>query len=1017
MLSGLVTGALALVWAATATASPSGIVISQVYGGGGNANATYTNDYVELFNAGATSVPLEGWSIQYTSAAGTGNFGSATNLITPLSGAIGPGQYVLVQESSNAAVGAPLPEPSITDATPISMAAGAGKVALVNTTTPLGCNGGSTVCTPAALATIVDLVGYGTGTSGANFFEGSGPAPTISSTLADLRRNGGCTDADDNAGDFTAATPAPRTALTPPTACTTTPTLAINDVSAPEGDGGTTTLTFAISLSSPAGAGGVTFDVATADGTATVGGNDYVATSLTGQTIPAGSSSYSFSVLVNGDTTAEADEAFAVNVTNVTGATISDGQGQGTIQNDDVDCSAPYTHIYSIQGTEANAAVTGNVTTQGVVVGDFGGTDRVSGFFLQDVAGDGDPSTSDGIFVFTGAGDPVSAGQVVRVTGFARERFNQTTINGSNSNSAAVTQIADCGTTTSVPATDVSMPFASPDDPERYEGMLVRFPQSLVISEYFNYDRFGEIVLAQPLDGETRAFTPTSIVDPGGPALARLLANQLRRITLDDNLSAQNPAFLRHPNGAAFSLANRFRGGDRVKDTVGVLGWDFSLYRIFPTAPADYTATNPRPSAPSPVGGSLRAAAMNTLNFFITGDYPSANPLDNTCGPLRNVECRGHDADQPDEFSRQRTKLLEALAGLDADVLGLNELENTAGVDALTDPQGIVPGLNAKLGAGTYKAIETGTIGTDAIRVGLIYKPAKVKPVGSFKLLTSAVDPRFIDTKSRPALAQTFESLENGSRFTIVVNHLKSKGSDCNDVGDPDAGDGQGNCNGTRTKAAEALVDWLKTDPTGSGDADFLIMGDLNSYAKEDPIRAIQRGADDTAGTGDDWTNLVARDLGPYAYSYVFDGMSGYLDHALGNASVASQVTKVAEWHINADEPDVLDYDTSFKPNAQDALWAPDAYRTSDHDPVLVGLELKATFADLKRLTLEYASDPTVAASLVDKLVAAEDAAARGNTTAKTKALNAYVNQVNAQSGKALTAAQAEQLIRIARSL
>jgi predicted extracellular nuclease len=1017
MLSGLVTGALALVWAATATASPSGIVISQVYGGGGNASATYTHDYVELFNAGATTVPLEGWSIQYASATGTGNFGSATTSITPLSGAIAPGQYVLVQESSNAAVGAPLPEPYITDATPISMAAGAGKVALVNTTTPLGCNGGSTVCTPAALATIVDLVGYGTGTSGANFYEGTGPAPTISSTLADVRKNGGCTDADDNAADFTAATPAPRTALTTPNVCTTAPTLAVGDVSAPEGNSGTTTVTFTISLSSPAGAGGVTFDVATADGTATVADDDYVATSLTGQTIPAGSSSYSFSVPVNGDTAAEADETFLVDVTNVTGATISDGQGQGTIQNDDVDCSAPYTHIYSIQGTGANAAVTGNVTTQGVVVGDFGGTDRVSGFFLQDVTGDDDPNTSDGIFVFTGAADPVSVGQVVRVTGFARERFNQTTINGSNSNTAAVTQIADCGTTTSVPATDVSMPFASLDDPERYEGMLVRFPQSLVISEYFNYDRFGELVLAQPLDGETRAFTPTSIVDPGGPALARLLANQLRRITLDDNLSAQNPAFLRHPNGAAFSLENRFRGGDRVQNTVGVLGWDFSLYRIFPTAPADYTATNPRPSTPSPVGGSLRAAAMNTLNFFITGDYLTGNPLDNKCGPLQNVECRGHDADQPDEFSRQRTKLLEALAGLDADVLGLNELENTAGVDALTDPQGIVPGLNAKLGAGTYAAIETGTIGTDAIRVGLIYKPAKVKPVGSFKLLTSAVDPRFIDTKSRPALAQTFESLENGARFTIVVNHLKSKGSDCNDVGDPDTGDGQGNCNGTRTKAAEALVDWLKTDPTGSGDADFLIMGDLNSYAKEDPIRAIQRGADDTGGTGDDWTNLVARDLGPYAYSYVFDGMSGYLDHALGNANVASQVTKVAEWHINADEPDVLDYDTSFKPNAQDALWAPDAYRTSDHDPVLVGLELNATFADLKRLTLEYANDPTVAASLLDKLVAAEDAAARGNTAAKTKALTAYVNQVKAQSGKALTPAQAEQLIRIARSL
>ena len=123
-------------------------------------------------------------------------------------------------------------------------------------------------------------------------------------------------------------------------------------------------------------------------------------------------------------------------------------------------------------------------------------------------------------------------------------------------------------------------------------------------------------------------------------------------------------------------------------------------------------------------------------------------------------------------------------------------------------------------------------------------------------------------------------------RFTVAVNHLKSKGSACDDVGDPDLGDGQGNCSQTRRAAAEALVDWLATDPTGSGDPDFIIMGDLNSYAQEDTIDEIKAGSDDTVGTSDDFTNLISHFNGPYAYSYTFDGQAGYLDHALANASL-----------------------------------------------------------------------------------------------------------------------------------
>ena len=915
-------------------AAPSpDVVISQVYGGGGNSGAFYANDFFELYNRGGATVDLTGWSVQYASNTGT------TWSATALHGQIPPGQYYLVQQAAGLGGGTPLPAPDAIGSTNVGSTQG--KVALVTTASALTCGADCDAATG-----VRDFVGYGA----ANDFE-TAPTRNLTNSSAAIRNGGGSVDTDNNSADFAIGAPTPRNCGS---ACSVTLNLAVNDVSANETNAGTTTFSFLVSLSAPAPGGGASFDIATADNTATVSDNDYVASSLTGQTIPEGSSTYPFDVTVNGDTGIEANESFFVNVTNVTGATVADGQGQGTIQNDDSNpCDDPFTPIYQIQGSGTSAALTGIRTTEGVVVGDFEGTAANSGFFIQDPAGDGDAATSDGIFVFTGPANAVDAGDYVRVTGFARERFNQTAFNGTNSNTTPVTDILKCGTA-SVPATDVTMPFATTTSPERYEGMLVRFPQSLVIAEYFNYARFGEMVLALPLDGEERPFTGTAIDEPGTAANARTLANSLRRITLDDNQSAQNPPVLRHPNGLDFSLTNSFRGGDHVQNAVGVLGFDFSLYRIFPTGAADYSGTNERPVAPEPVGGTLRVAAMNTLNFFLTLDTTASDTGGGPCGGNANLDCRGADAnaDPPgdpivdQELPRQRDKLLQALAGLDADVLGLNELENTPGVDPLAD---IVAGLNEMDGVGPYATIDTGPIGTDAIKVGLIYNPDAVVPVGPFQILSSADDPRFIDMKSRPALAQTFEEIATGARFTVVVNHLKSKGSDCLDVDldpglgvdpDNDTGDGQGNCNGTRTLAAQALVDWIATDPTGSGDPDFLIMGDLNSYAMEDPIDAIKAGADDEAGTGDDWTNLIALYQGTYAYSYVFDGQSGYLDHALANASISGQVAGAADWHINADEPSVLDYDVSFKPEAQDRLYEADQYRTSDHDPVVVGLDL-----------------------------------------------------------------------------
>ena len=197
------------------------------------------------------------------------------------------------------------------------------------------------------------------------------------------------------------------------------------------------------------------------------------------------------------------------------------------------------------------------------------------------------------------------------------------------------------------------------------------------------------------------------------------------------------------------------------------------------------------------MGGNLKVASFNVLNFFngngLGGGFPTA---------------RG--ANTQFELDRQKAKEVSALSAMNADIVGLMEIENDAGPNsALAE---LVAALNAAMGAGTYAYVDTGVIGTDEIKVALIYKPAAVTPVGAFALLTSAVDPRFIDTRNRPTLAQTFQHASSGQKLTVAVNHLKSKGSACG-AGDPTPRDGSGNCNGTRTEAAAALADWLADRP------------------------------------------------------------------------------------------------------------------------------------------------------------------------------------------------------------
>ena len=598
--------------------------------------------------------------------------------------------------------------------------------------------------------------------------------------------------------------------------------------------------------------------------------------------------------------------------------------------------------IHEVQGNgSASPLVEQTVAIEGIVVGDFqdgasGTNGDLNGFYVQeeDTDADGDALTSEGIFVFNGSSPAVDVqiGDLVHVEGVVAEFNGLTEI-------TSFTGVTVISSGNPVPTASIlSLPLANADDLEAYEGMLVTFPQALVISEYFNFDRFGEIVLTSE-----RHLTPTAAVEPGPAAIQAAQDFLLDRITLDDGRSSQNPDPAIHPSGDVFDLSNLFRGGDTVANVTGVLDYSFNLYRIQPTQGADYTNANPRTTSPEDVGGSLKVVSMNTLNFFSTIDQGTS---DRICGPTQNQECRG--ADTADEFTRQREQLIAAITTMDADVIGLLEIENHVNDEAV---QNLVDALNTTLNGDIYEYIHTGTIGGDAIKVALLYKTASVSTVGNYAILDSSVDSRFIDMKNRPALAQSFMDTSTGGIFTVAVNHLKSKGSGCDDVGDPDLGDGAGNCNLTRKTAAEALVDWLATDPTASGDADFLIIGDLNSYDKEDPIDAIKAGPDDILGTGDDYTDLVFQYQGEEAYSYVFDGQIGYLDYGLANASLASQITGVADWHVNADEPDLIDYDMSFKQPAQDALYAVDPYRYSDHDPVIMGLdvcdEIAPTFSAL----------------------------------------------------------------------
>lgn len=581
----------------------------------------------------------------------------------------------------------------------------------------------------------------------------------------------------------------------------------------------------------------------------------------------------------------------------------------------------------------------------------------LGGFYIQeeDADADDDAYSSEGIFIASSAS--VAVGDLVTVEGIVGETGGETritaagvTVDGSGYDlpEAVVIEFP-----TATVLRDADGDYVA--NLEAYEGMRVTIPQEMTVSELFQLDRFGTIRVTS--DGRIQTYTQTNApsVDGYQEFLKEVAA---RSLVIDDGSSLQNPAELLVPflgDDGRLDAGDQFRMGDAYAGLTGVLSYSEDSaasseepeYRIHLPTEGELIQHNPRPTELPDVGGSLTVAAFNVLNYFST--------ISGGTGPAGDQSPRG--ANNAAEFARQEAKLVAAINASGADVIGLLEIENdplgSTSLSALVSALNAAGGTYAYVDAGAIEGAMGGALEGDAIKSGFIYNTETIELTGGVAILDETVDARFAtEGVQRPAIAQTFTEKSSGESFTAIVNHLKSKSSAVN--GDNDILDGQGASANVRATAAQALVEWAATDPTGTGEQDVLLLGDFNAYRMEDAITAIRAGADGVLGTADDITDLGAL-FDEDGISYVFDGMTGTLDYVFGNASMTAQVTGATYWAINADEADAFDYNLDF--GRDPALFSDDYFRSSDHDPILVGLQLGTTAPMNYTLEILHMSD------------------------------------------------------------
>src|SRR6184192_280556 len=961
----------------SAEALSTSVVISQVYGGGGNSGAQFTNDFIELFNRGGASIDLSGWSVQYTSATGPGNFGSAANLITPLTGTIAPGQYVLIQEAAGTTPVAALPAPDVTDATPINMGAAGGKVVLVNTTSPLGCNGGSTPCSAAAVATIVDLIGY----DGANFFEGAA-APTLSNATAAFRKNAGCTESDNNSTDFEALAPAPRNTTSPLHFCT--------------GDNAP-----AVTATSPlAGATGVAFNT-----DITITFSEPVDVSSPWYTIGCATSGSHGAAQTGGPTTFTLDPtvdfAFSESCTvTVLAAQVTD---QDTVDppNNMLGNFAfsftteapppPPTFIHEIQGAAHVSPLLGQTfgNVPGIVT-----TKRTNGFNLQDPSPDSDPATSEGIFVFTGSAPAsISVGDAVRVkatvsefrpggaSGLSNlsitELVSPTVTVLSHGNPLPAATVIGLGgrmPPTSViedDASDGNVETSGVFDPasdgldfyESLEGMLVQINDPVIVGPT---NSFNEIPVL-PDDG-TWAGPRTA----HGGILYSYADGNPERIIVDDGI---------------VPMPQRLNVGDHFAGSVtGVVDYNFGLFMVELT------------QSPTVVSGGLAKEVTAS---------PTVNELTVATFNVQNLD--------PGDGTAKFTKLAALIVNnmKSPDLVAVEEVQDNNGPtdDGTVDPSVTVSTLIAAISAAggptyEYRQInpvndqDGGEPGGNIRQIflfrtdrGLSFVDRSGGDSTTATTVTSAggtpqlsFSPGRIDptdsawNSSRKPLAGEF--LFDGQRLFVIANHFNSKGGDQPLTGrfQPPTRSSEVQRHQQATIEAGFVQQIRAIDPN----ANVVVLGDLNDFEFSETIHILEAG-----GLTDLYDTLPLAER----YSYVFEGNSQTLDHILVSGSLADRST-LDVVHVNAEFAD----------------------QASDHDPSVVRIVLNDT-STLCGLSVRVSAKDGIGRSLCAKLQNAAAAQDRGDLKAAQNILKAFANEVNAQRDKAITSDDADLLILLANRL
>lgn len=548
--------------------------------------------------------------------------------------------------------------------------------------------------------------------------------------------------------------------------------------------------------------------------------------------------------------------------------------------------------IGAVQGPSSRSPLEGQtVTVEGVVTADL--RQGLEGFFLQD-AGDGDAATADGVFVMSSNvpadGDGMlRVGQRLRITG----KVVELEIGKQGSRLTAISPVrieAVTGAVLSIPAVELS---AVPAQWESLEGMKVRVSAPLTVAGTDQLDRYGELSVA--FDG--RLWQPSEIAAPGSAAFLQALSdNARRRLLLDDGSSDRDPKTIDYLAGHEVPRVGTALHG--VEGIVDERHGGYRLQSISPLKPGDAQ----RPAPPS-VPGTLKIAAFNLENLFNGdgrgGGFPTS---------------RG--AQTPQQLQAQTAKLVATIRGLNPDIAALMELEND-GYGPESSLAQFVAALNAGGDDWRFIDAEKGP-GPDTIRVGLIYRASRVAPIGKPAVLEGGP----FGERSRVPLAQAFLRVGAKDRLVVVANHFKSKGCSEATGADADQGDGQGCWNALRLDASKRLDAWIKTDPTGSGTDMTVLLGDFNAYAMEDPVRWLRQAG---------WIDAFAAAKVERPYSYVYNGLSGRLDHALLSPALAKKVRGAAEWHINADESEHEGY-------AEGGGATP--YRSSDHDPLLLGFDL-----------------------------------------------------------------------------